>query len=169
MLKNNKQLKYKCGLKGPCKKCGNCCRFRPIKIEFDEEKVKREFYYATGFLYLFSFTRMTITLLPWEVKILKNEAKKRGISIKILPKKFVLKNNEAVPIDYFLDHDVCPFLSKNLCTIYEKRPLICRCFPDFELFEKLTKKYYEQFKRKPKISYEEAKRILNQQVKTKIF
>ena len=28
-----------------------------------------------------------------------------------------------------MDHDVCPFLKDNKCSIYENRPLTCRAFP----------------------------------------
>ncbi len=60
-----------------------------------------------------------------------DEAEKQGINLKLVPYKLVYdtKSKTAIILQYAAAHNVCPFLKFNSCTIYDKRPLICRLFP----------------------------------------
>jgi Fe-S-cluster containining protein len=90
-------------------------------------------YQSFGIIYLASLHEITINVWPEEKELLEAEAKKRGISINIRPKRAVYnpKSNELVILDYFIDHDICPFFdsSHKTCTVYDIRPLICRSYP----------------------------------------
>lgn len=101
----------------------------------DELKIKRKVYERTRVLYLFPMNRYTISLSHGEKARLERIAKERGVQISILPKKVIYdaKNDKAVVWDWFVDHDICPFLKgDNECTIYEDRPEICRMFPEIK-------------------------------------
>ena len=56
---------------------------------------------------------------------------KIGSDRKILPYIlfFDISNKVAIVNSYTLDEGACPFLKDNKCSIYEKRPVICRTFP----------------------------------------
>ncbi len=156
---------YACGLKEPCLKCGNCCRFRLIKSNLSDEEeliIRKAIFYKKSILYPFSLQRITISITPQEKTILEEEAKRLNVKLKLLPNKVLVKDNGFEIIDYFIDADVCPFLTKgNLCMIYEKRPYVCRMFPkkpkfkDFPdntpkmNFEDALKKFFELHKEFP--------------------
>jgi len=161
-------MRFKCNKKEPCLNCAECCRFRE-KIDFsvkEEENLKRVIFDRTGVIYLYPMTRYTINLSIDEKNVLESEAKKRNITIKILPKKIFLTEKGIVVYDYFIDADVCPFLSKeNKCTIYEHRPQICKNFPnieydnsEFALFDKREKIVKTNFEK----CYEYARKILKE-------
>jgi Fe-S-cluster containining protein len=139
-------MRFKCNKIEPCKFCAECCRFRE-KIDFNEKEelnIKKALFEKTGTIYLYPFSRYTINITIKEKEILEKEAKKKGIKINILPKKIFITKEGIAVYDYFIDADVCPFLTKeNRCSIYEKRPLICQQFPkieydntEFERFQK---------------------------------
>ncbi len=77
--------------------------------------------------------QITINIWPEEADVLKEEAKKKKINLKIKPKRAIYdeKKHQLIIVDYFMDHDICPFFdkAKKLCTIHTKRPLICRSYP----------------------------------------
>ena len=126
-------MRFKCNKKEECKFCAECCRFRE-KTDFNEKEesdIKRALFAKTGTLYLYPFSRYTINITAEEKKILEEVAKKKEIEINILPKKIFITDEGIIIYDYFIDADVCPFLTAdNKCSIYEKRPLICRQFPN---------------------------------------
>ena len=142
-------MRFKCNKKEPCVFCAECCRFRE-KTDFNEKeelKIKKSLFSKTGTLYIYPLSRFTINITPQEKEVLEEEARKKGVKIDILPKKIFLSDKGIIIYDYFIDADVCPFLtSENRCSIYEKRPLICKQFPkieynnsEFENFEKENK------------------------------
>lgn len=76
--------------------------------------------------------RSTIPLHEWEIPVLKKEATKRQIALKIVPYLTIWDVVNKVPIvlNWTLDHDDCPFLSKdNLCTINDNKPIVCKAYP----------------------------------------
>jgi len=119
-----------------CVQCGECCHIREkdkgISDE-DEEKYRSYMFGKFGIIYLAKLSDITINVWPEEAERLKEEGKIKGVSIKILPKRAVYdsKNHELIILDYFIDHDICPFFDKKnrLCGVYDKRPLICRSYP----------------------------------------
>ena len=126
-------MRFKCNKEPKCKFCGECCKFPSANLtEQDEESIKLSLFEKTGTLYIYPFNRFGLSISPKEKVILEEQANKLGKKIKILPKKIFLTNNGIITYDYFLDAKVCPFLDNNQCSIYEKRPKICRQFPKVE-------------------------------------
>jgi Fe-S-cluster containining protein len=119
-----------------CTLCGECCHIREkdkgISIE-DEEKYRQYMFSKFGIVYLARLSDITINVWPEEAEKLKEEAKSRGIKIKILPKRVVYdkSHHELIVLDYYIDHDICPFFDKKdkLCGVYQIRPIICRSYP----------------------------------------
>lgn len=101
----------------------------------DEEAIKVQVYRRTRVLYLYPLNRYTISLSHEEKARLERIGKERNVPITILPKKVIYDavNDKARVWDWFVDHEVCPFLrGDNECTIYEDRPEICRMFPEIK-------------------------------------
>lgn len=128
-----------------CERCGDCCHIRQselVKLTDEEDyKIRKKVYENTGIIYLQSLKNYTISLTKEEKQTLENEAKRLKIKIKILPKKIVINQNKtkAEVIDYFVNHDVCPFLKgKNICLIYESRPQVCRIFPHIMKYDTIN-------------------------------
>lgn len=119
-----------------CVMCGSCCHIREkdkgISIE-DEEKYRHYMFNKFGIIYLARLNDITINVWPEEAEILQNEAKIKGIKLNIVPKRAVYdkSHHELIILDYYLDHDICPFFDKNskLCGVYQIRPLICNSYP----------------------------------------
>ncbi|HYD03072.1 MAG TPA: YkgJ family cysteine cluster protein [Alphaproteobacteria bacterium] len=119
-----------------CTLCGECCHIREkdkgISLE-DEEKYRQYMYSKFGILYLARLNDITINVWPEEAELLKQDAKEKNIKIKILPKRIIYdkKHHEIIILDYYIDHDVCPFFNAKdkLCGVYEHRPIICRSYP----------------------------------------
>ncbi|MBN2112136.1 YkgJ family cysteine cluster protein [Candidatus Woesearchaeota archaeon] len=137
-----------------CKRCGWCCTNlgKEIDLTEDEElKLKKHIFNKVGVVYIRTLRKFYLALSPEEARVLKNEAKKLGINLEVLPNKLIYDkdNNKVIVYDYYLNHDSCPFYKKNLCTVYEKRPASCRQFPS-------TKRSYmkevEKFIKKRKIN-----------------
>lgn len=117
---------------GHCVRTGECCHIRENVTIKDEAKIKQQVYANSGVLYLYPLSRYTISLNHQESQYMREEAKRRGIKISILPKKVIYDpvDDIAIVYDWFVDHEVCPFLEgKNHCSIYDKRPNICQDFP----------------------------------------
>lgn len=123
-----------------CIKCGECCRHirDNYKIEVKEEAILKGLAFKNyGIIYLYPFNKYTLSLTPEEAKIFKKRAGELNIIIKILPKKIIYneknkeEKNEFIVYDYFIDHNICPFLDKNNeCLIYNDRPKVCKDFPN---------------------------------------
>lgn len=143
-------LKIKCQAcrdAGHCVRTGECCHIREdIRIDPQEEQnLKQHVYLNSGVVYLYPFSKYTISLSHPEAQWMREEAKGRGILLRILPKKVLYdaKTGIAVVYDWFVDHDVCPFLEgTNNCTIYPNRPQICKDFP----FHHLKQNQLEEIK-----------------------
>jgi Fe-S-cluster containining protein len=118
-----------------CTQCGECCHIREKKNFSQEEEhaYYRFMFNKFGIIYLASLNHITINVWPEEKDILVSEAKKKNIELRIKPKRalYNLKNQELIILDYYIDHDTCPFFDKKnkLCQIYNERPLICRSYP----------------------------------------
>ena len=140
-------MRFKCNKELPCIGCAECCRFREkINLDEDEEKIKIALFQKTGTIYLYPFSRYTINITKDEKEILEKKARKKNLIIRILPKKVFLTKDSILIYDYFIDHDVCPFLTEeNKCSIYESRPKICQDFPEMKysnnVFEEFQKEY----------------------------
>jgi Fe-S-cluster containining protein len=119
-----------------CVQCGECCHIREkdkgISDE-DEEKYRAYMFSKFGIIYLANLSDITINVWPEEADRIKDAAKKRKIHLKMMPKRAVYDNkgHELIILDYFIDHDICPFFDekKRLCGIYDDRPSICRSYP----------------------------------------
>jgi len=83
-----------------CLRCGECCR----------HLVGRKF---------------GLALLPEEARRLKVLASRRGVSLDLRPLTW---NGFKVTL-YQFAKPVCPFLSRDGCSIYRWRPLACRMYP----------------------------------------
>lgn len=118
-----------------CARCGECCHIREfITLSEAEEKTYKNFMFKEfGIIYLAPLNQITINIWPEEVDVLKEEAKKKKIELKIKPKRAIYdaKKNQLIIVDYYMDHDICPFFNKieKICTIHSSRPTICRSYP----------------------------------------
>ena len=118
-----------------CTQCGECCHIREDKYftQKEEEEYKKYMYKSFGIIYLAGLHEITISIWPEEKESLEKEAKKKKTELKIRPKRAVYnsKTNQLIMLDYFIDHETCPFFDKKKkqCTVYESRPLICRSYP----------------------------------------
>ncbi len=119
-----------------CTLCGSCCHIREkdkgISNE-EEEQYRHYMFNKFGIIYLARLTDITINVWPEEAEKLKEEAKIKGVKLKIVPKRAVYdkSHHELIILDYYLDHDICPFFDKKskLCGVYSIRPIICRSYP----------------------------------------
>ena len=133
----NKDLEKKnaCSKTFVCTQCGECCHIRENKnIDHVEEKNYHNYMFKHfGIIYLAKLTDITINISPNEKKVLDKIAKEKDITLNIKPKRAVYdqKNHQLIIIDYFIDHDICPFFDKKhkSCTVYNFRPYICRSYP----------------------------------------
>ncbi len=159
--------RFKCNRMEGCKRCGECCKFRE-KLDLckeEERQIKEGLFARTGLVFPFPFDRYTISIFDEEKKRLLKLAKEKGINIKIIPKKiYVNEKNQLEIIDWFIDHDVCPFMVESndeaYCMIYESRPKVCKIFPkkmnEAEINPRLNK-----LKNKTSLSYNEAVDLAN--------
>ena len=95
-----------------CEKCGACCQK-----------------FGNG-------SRNYLPLYDWEVNELKKISKSRNIDLDIRPVSVFYDSitKKFFAVIYGLFNPPCPFYSKEKgCTIYEKRPFVCRTFPLFWL------------------------------------
>jgi Fe-S-cluster containining protein len=119
-----------------CTQCGECCHIREknkgISSE-DEDKYRHYMFNKFGIIYLAKLDDITINVWPEEADLLKKEALKRNITIDLIPKRVVYnkKSHELIILDYFINHDVCPFFNETTkqCGVYNVRPIICRSYP----------------------------------------
>lgn len=108
-----------------CQKCAHCCS----TLQLEEDAGLFLGYFNSA--YILHCCKPSLTLFDWEAKEMAEEAEKEGIKLKMTPYKLVYDTNSktAIILQYALAHNVCPFLKFNACSIYAKRPLICRLFP----------------------------------------
>ena len=134
-----KKKVFECNKISSCKSCGTCCRIREKRILTKEEdkKLRTQIYEKIGILYMYPLSKYTISISHDEKESLEQEAKRKGIELKIIPKKMKYIENELTIIDWSLDHDICPFFDSahKKCSIYELRPKVCKIFPEEYKFE----------------------------------
>ncbi|MDI6737848.1 MAG: YkgJ family cysteine cluster protein [Nanoarchaeota archaeon] len=108
-----------------CQKCAKCCS----ALQLEDEAGLFPGYFNSA--YILQCCKPSLTLFDWEAKEMAEEAEKEGINFKLIPYKLVYdtKTKTAIILQYVLAHNVCPFLKFNACSIYEKRPSICKLFP----------------------------------------
>jgi Fe-S-cluster containining protein len=118
-----------------CTQCGECCHIREKKdITEEEEQGYRNYMFKHyGIIYLAKLSEITINVFPEEKEILDKIASEKGIRINIRPKRAIydMAGNQLIILDYFIDHDICPFFDRKnkLCGVYEHRPMICQSYP----------------------------------------
>jgi len=79
--------------------------------------------------------RIGIAVFKKEKDLLLKLAKDKGLALSIKPLRgFMGKDGKICVFKWFIDHDECPFLLNNSCSIYENRPLVCRAFPHLPPF-----------------------------------
>lgn len=137
--------RFECKKTLACVRCGDCCHIRQselINLSDEEDfKIRKKVYENTGVIYLYPLKQYTLSLTKEEKASLEAEAKKLKIKVKIKPKRIVINQNQtkAEVLDYFLDHDICPFLKgKNFCLIYISRPQVCRIFPHIMKYDTIN-------------------------------
>jgi Fe-S-cluster containining protein len=109
--------------------CSDCC-------------IYREYYPSVD------FGKIGVLVLPDEVASIKEQARKKGLSVRIVPRIAIGKDTPEKIVAYQmmgknLDGDLCPFLDVQSdarsphdgfkCSIYENRPAACRAYPLVEL------------------------------------
>jgi Fe-S-cluster containining protein len=92
-------------MKFKCIKCGSCCK-----------NISDKGSSSNG-----------LPLFEWEAKRLKKL--KKGIKIEPLDVFYDEKSKIYFCLGYLLIGEPCVFLKNKKCSIYKKRPLICRAFP----------------------------------------
>ena len=111
-----------------CQNCGQCCKNGRGRLgELGKSRPLSPFVYE-----YISRYRVTIPLHEWELPVLRKEAMKKQIALKILPFLTIwdVVNKLPIVLNWTLDHDDCPFLSKNkLCNINDNKPLVCKAYP----------------------------------------
>lgn len=108
-----------------------------------------------------------LPVLDFEKVEMEGEAKRLGIETSFAPEKFCFDSLTRTKIvaSWKLEGSPCPFLSKkNRCTIYPKRPFICRHFP---IMMKNNKAFYA--KECSSLKQEKVKKLLSGQKNTKGF
>jgi Fe-S-cluster containining protein len=137
---------FECKKTGICTRSGRCCHIRDKAIMDVKEDIefRKAMYAKTGVIYMYPMSRYTITLTKAEKERLEKRALEKKVQLHILPKKIMFINNQIAVIDWFIDHDICPFFNETeiACTIYKDRPLVCKHFPkpyDPKLFEDTSK------------------------------
>jgi Fe-S-cluster containining protein len=109
-----------------CKKCSHCCS--TIQLDLEAQGLFPGYFNSA---YILHCCKPSLTLFDWEAKEMNEIAEKEGINFKLMPYKLVYdtKTKTTIIMQYAVVHDVCPFLKFSQCSIYDKRPLICRLFP----------------------------------------
>lgn len=110
--------------------CGWCCthlRREPDPAEGEFREALREI----GVYHCDDHAGVGLALSHEEAAVLAAEARTRGIDVGLHPRTFLLETRRrlVVPVDWHLPHESCPFYADYACTVYAKRPLVCRAFP----------------------------------------
>jgi Fe-S-cluster containining protein len=157
--------RFKCNKKAPCLRCGGCCHIREKEfLDKDEDlQVRKGIYAKAGIIYLYPMSRYTISLTNEEKTVMEKLAKEKKIKLRVLPKKVVIQDDKVIVIDWFVDHEVCPFYKDNECTIYEHRPKVCSIFPEVH-----NKNIFEDIRVKPIMLFEQAVEIAQNALNKKI-
>tara|TARA_Y100000034_G_C6707303_1_gene312251 strand:- start:168 stop:617 length:450 start_codon:yes stop_codon:yes gene_type:complete len=104
--------------------CEQCCKFEGKEFLSEEEdlKIKGQVYLKTGIIYLYPFSRYTVSLTKEE----KDRLEKLGA--KILPKKifYDVDNDKVYILDYFFDREGYCFFFDNGCKLKDEKPDMCK-------------------------------------------
>lgn len=113
-------------MKFECKGYADCCR--NLK---NASKERAEKFASVGVLNLAADpANIALPVFDWEIGKMKDIAKETGRYISVKPLWVAIDHKDRpVVVMWNLDHNDCPFLSGNDCTIYSDRPTICRSFP----------------------------------------
>jgi len=124
-----------CMEKFVCDRCGECCRnLMGLKGKALEEYEEYTPFGKFGTIYtILKPNEISSKIFEWEIPLLKRLANVKHVNLSIIPSHVVL-STEGKPIvfSWILNHNVCPFLEVNECSIYENRPLVCQSFPLYE-------------------------------------
>jgi Fe-S-cluster containining protein len=111
-----------------CQRCGGCCKNTRGRLgEIGKKRAIPPF--------IFEYTsrqKASISLHEWELPVLKEEAKRQNLSLTVVPYLAIWDDINRLPValNYTLDHDDCPFVTKeNICSINDKKPLVCKAYP----------------------------------------
>jgi len=124
-----------------CNSCGKCCRQLRLPSEGPAPQQGPAYFLAPP-------GERGPTIFEWEKERLEAKANELGVALEILPLQVLFDSSTSGRIVALLWHQTrepCPFLNeKNLCMIYEDRPLACRAFPLFG-----SRVSWNRFRRKP--------------------
>jgi len=120
-----------------CNRCGICCKglrgvHNPRKDRLEEAKIAVQQKNNSGPVYFFVNPEdITFMMFEHEIEPLRKAANDRGVELKIKPHRAFYDDygKTWVVLTWFLDHDDCPFLTNEGCSVYNIRPLACRSFP----------------------------------------
>ena len=72
-----------------------------------------------------------LSLASAEADALREEAAARGMRLRLHPRTYLLETRRrlAVVLDWHMPDASCPFYADYRCTVYERRPLVCRAYP----------------------------------------
>ena len=74
--------------------------------------------------------KVGIALFRDEKEVLLKLAKEKGIEFSVMPLRgFMGKDKKICVFKWYINHNSCPFLIDNSCSVYNNRPLVCRSFP----------------------------------------
>jgi len=113
-------------MKFECKGYADCCH------NFKQENRERaEKFASVAVLNLATDPQgIALPVFDWETGKIKEEARKKGKYASLRPLWVAIDyKDRPVVVMWNLDHNDCPFLEENKCTIYGNRPTICRSFP----------------------------------------
>lgn len=110
--------------------CGHCCSHlerEPVPGDDEFRDVLRDH----GVYHCADAARVGLSLSHTEAAALRDEAKARGIRLRLHPRTYLLETRRrvAVVLDWHMPHASCPFLDRYRCGAYDKRPLVCRAYP----------------------------------------
>jgi Fe-S-cluster containining protein len=108
-----------------CLRCGQCCKDF-VSDSIKDMKINEFNSPITIYLH-----KSYLNLYDWEIENFSKELKNISSNKKILPTivSFDLVTERTIVHMYTLEGQDCPFLKNNECSIYDKRPLVCRQFP----------------------------------------
>ena len=110
-----------------CKKCGKCCRNLRGRTKRKEPPSLPPDLFGN-----LSMSERTIMLFEWEVTDLQLVAEGLTVDFRVKPDFMIWDDLSNVPLvlSWNLDHDDCPFISKeNRCLAQDRKPLVCQSYP----------------------------------------
>lgn len=105
-----------------CTECGDCCRRFEVVIDPWVEE---------GIVHMVRDGSIGVEVWPWEARELITSSMAGDLGLVLLPSNIIVDSmrKRAVALSYFIANEDCPFQEGKLCTIYTKRPNVCRYFP----------------------------------------